>query len=235
MALSAQWEDSSKEIIMLPASGGSPAGFKLASSSLLGAVRLPPDAIVRGDDPRRLVQAGQRKAREEERPVLLRLTGRRGRPEERIVVPPKPPKPATRAAGSRGAGAKREPKVRTAGDGERVKVGRLEAQVARLRTKGKEMSQALRLANARVAALEERLEEERRSARRAQENHDREVAQRQTLIDRLRSDCRGFQRASDASRSPLVPSTHVPSFEGTGSPPGPSERKWIEENGYVGQ
>ncbi len=86
MTAKALWGSSAQKIIALPGTGG-----RLASPRLLSAetrARIGPDDIVRGSKLAALIKLGQQKALREHRLVLLRVTGRPGRPEERVVLPP---------------------------------------------------------------------------------------------------------------------------------------------------
>ena len=101
------WKNSSVEVI------------EMASGCRLAARRLVPDDesghchVLEGKAVGRLVKKGESKALDEGRAFLLRLkNGQRGRPQERIILPPKP---ASRTSSvRRAAGALR----RTSGGGE---------------------------------------------------------------------------------------------------------------------
>lgn len=79
------WSGSSTEVIEM-ASGCRLAARRLASGDVFGNC-----CVLEGKTVGRLVRKGESKALREGRAFLLRLkTGQRGRPQERVILPPEP-------------------------------------------------------------------------------------------------------------------------------------------------
>jgi hypothetical protein len=79
------WNNSSSEVIRLP------SGCRLATRRALSAGAASNAFVLTGDRASYLVKKGEEEALRKCKTVLLKLTtGRRGRPTERIILPPKP-------------------------------------------------------------------------------------------------------------------------------------------------
>jgi hypothetical protein len=87
MASVTLWNASALEVVSLKATKELPNSCQLLTPKLLKDDRPKQMLTIKDDNIRRLIQVGQKMAAKELKPILLRLTGRRGRPEERIVMP----------------------------------------------------------------------------------------------------------------------------------------------------
>lgn len=87
------WDDSAIRILYLGGSGNMASGCRLCIGRLLDCEVDNSWPIIEGQDAKRLVDAGEKKARRTAQPIVLKLkTGDRGRPGTRIMLPPKLPR-----------------------------------------------------------------------------------------------------------------------------------------------
>ncbi len=99
MAYETLWNSSAEKIVPLSVPRGSSEGGRLVAAKLLADSQKRPAILIKGSSVEKLIKAGQKKALEDRRPILLRLTGQgRGRPQERLVLPPKKTSAGTKQA-----------------------------------------------------------------------------------------------------------------------------------------